>query len=388
MATNDYIPLTNEQKMKVLVKAKSAMLGVSAKSTMFDVVADENIPRLDDRELTLGPILGRGGFCVVHEINGIELAGDVTEANPATNERLQDRNYLATHFSRDGSNRYAIKKISDVCKSDVDRFFKGTVDLAIEARYLAVIEHPNIIKMRAVAQTSPYIEGFYVVLDRLYDTLEGRMFKWKKQLKGVKGLFTKIKKKRGGEDPVVKRMLVAYDICSALAYLHSFRIIYRDLKPENIGFDVRDDVKIFDFGLAKELRPDMEQEDGLYKLTGYTGSLRYMAPEIAKCQPYNLTADSYSYGIMLWQLLAIESPYKNYSVKMQKDLVFNKAYRPAVQKNWPLSWGILLRRCWSASISDRPALGDIQDSLRGEIAILRGDEDAVLDISNRSGKSA
>mmetsp|Transcript_16126 Transcript_16126/g.18545 ORF Transcript_16126/g.18545 Transcript_16126/m.18545 type:complete len:87 (+) Transcript_16126:149-409(+) len=80
--------------------------------------------------------------------------------------------------------------------------------------------------MRAVAQTSPYIEGFYVVLDRLYDTLEGRMFKWKKQLKGVKGLFTKIKKKRGGEDPVVKRMLVAYDICSALAYLHYFRCVY------------------------------------------------------------------------------------------------------------------------------------------------------------------
>mmetsp|Transcript_49719 Transcript_49719/g.50107 ORF Transcript_49719/g.50107 Transcript_49719/m.50107 type:complete len:389 (-) Transcript_49719:416-1582(-) len=388
MATQDYIPLTHEQKMKVLVKAKSAMLGVSAKSTMFDVVADEDIPRLDDKELTLGRVLGRGGFCVVNEIKGIELAGDITEANPSTSERLQDRSYLEKHCTRDGDNRYAIKKISDVCKSDVDRFFKGTVDLAIEARYLAVIEHPNIIKMRAVAQTSPYIEGFYVVLDRLYDTLEGRMFKWKKQLKGVKGLFTKIKKKRGGEDPVVKRMLVAYDICSALAYLHSFRIIYRDLKPENIGFDVRDDVKIFDFGLAKELRPDMEQEDGLYKLTGYTGSLRYMAPEVAKCQPYNLTADSYSYGIMLWQLLAIESPYANYSVKMHADLVVQKSYRPAVQKSWPLSWGILLRRCWSASINDRPALEDIQSSLRGEIAILRGDEDAVLDVSRRTANSA
>jgi len=103
--------------------------------------------------------------------------------------------------------------------------------------------------------------------------------------------------------------------------LHVKRIIYRDLKPENIGFDVRDDVKIFDFGLAKELRPDMEQEDGLYKLTGYTGSLRYMAPEVAKCQPYKLAADSYLYGIMLWQLLTIESPYTNYSVKMHADLV-------------------------------------------------------------------
>jgi serine/threonine protein kinase len=39
------------------------------------------------------------------------------------------------------------------------------------------------------------------------------------------------------------------------------------------------DVKIFDFGLAKELDPNRMLEDGTYNLTGDTGSLRYMAPE-------------------------------------------------------------------------------------------------------------
>lgn len=57
------------------------------------------------------------------------------------------------------------------------------------------------------------------------------------------------------------------------------RIIYRDLKPENIGFDVRGDVKIFDFGLAREVNEKDQLDDGTYKLTGDTGSLRYMAPE-------------------------------------------------------------------------------------------------------------
>lgn len=52
----------------------------------------------------------------------------------------------------------------------------------------------------------------------------------------------------------------------------------RDLKPDNIGFDVRGDVKIFDFGLAKEIDPSKRLEDGTFKLTGDTGSLRYMAP--------------------------------------------------------------------------------------------------------------
>jgi serine/threonine protein kinase len=48
-------------------------------------------------------------------------------------------------------------------------------------------------------------------------------------------------------------------------------------KPENVGFDIRGDIKIFDFGLAKEVRdPD---DEGNYKLTGYCGSPMYMAPE-------------------------------------------------------------------------------------------------------------
>lgn len=61
-------------------------------------------------------------------------------------------------------------------------------------------------------------------------------------------------------------------------------IIYRDLKPENIGFDIRGDCKLFDFGLARELRPNLKNTDGLYALTGLTGSRRYMAPEVVLCK--------------------------------------------------------------------------------------------------------
>jgi hypothetical protein len=49
-------------------------------------------------------------------------------------------------------------------------------------------------------------------------------------------------------------------------------------KPDNLGFDVRGDVKLFDFGLAKELDVKKKLEDGTYHLTADTGSLRYMAP--------------------------------------------------------------------------------------------------------------
>lgn len=59
-------------------------------------------------------------------------------------------------------------------------------------------------------------------------------------------------------------------------------MLYRDLKPENVGFDIRGDVKLFDFGLMKGLERRDKVEKGYgYKLSAKTGSIPYMAPEIA-----------------------------------------------------------------------------------------------------------
>lgn len=60
---------------------------------------------------------------------------------------------------------------------------------------------------------------------------------------------------------------------------------------------------MFDFGLSLELNDKLPKaENGMYRLSGNTGSLRYMAPEVALEKPYNHLVDVYSYGIMLWQV--------------------------------------------------------------------------------------
>merc|ERR1712183_1116963 len=111
-----------------------------------------------------------------------------------------------------------------------------------------------------------------------------------------------------------KKMTSAYDLSDALGYLHGRGIIYRDLKPTNIGFDVRDDVKLFDFGLAKELDPKTKLDGAVYNLSGNTGSLRYMAPEVAKEQPYNTSVDVYSFAILLWQICTLETPFNDFDI--------------------------------------------------------------------------
>ena len=164
---------------------------------------------------------------------------------------VQDRGFMETHCLRGKGKdcRYAIKLLQDSSRKDAQIYINGVIDLAVEARFLSVVRHPNIIKMRAMAVTSPFStkEPFFVVLDRLYDSkwsrrtilchsmndcsldvftvLGTRLSKWKKQKPGgVKKLLD-----RGGKKELafwLERMTVAYDLASALGYLHDSKYVW------------------------------------------------------------------------------------------------------------------------------------------------------------------
>jgi hypothetical protein len=136
------------------------------------------------------------------------------------------------------------------------------------------------VKIRGMSSEPPLSRDFFLVLDRLFDILDKRLVEWKKVEDVNKGYLLGIgKKKRIIRALLVTRMIVAYDLASALHYLHQHQIVYRDLKPENIGFDVRDNVKLFDFGLCASLTAKRKVADGYgYRLTGRAGSIPYMAP--------------------------------------------------------------------------------------------------------------
>lgn len=113
--------------------------------------------------------------------------------------------------------------------------------MAVETRFLSDIEHPNIIKLRAIAATDhPYTPNYFIVLDRLYDTLEKRIEKWTRIKGRQKGILKHFTDPKGSKRVALseERMIAAFDLAAALAYLHRRKIVYRDLKPENIGFDI------------------------------------------------------------------------------------------------------------------------------------------------------
>ena len=223
----------------LLKTAKNAVAEKTKNTTILDKEAEDRIPKFKMSELNLGKVLGRGGFCVVNEITKITLSennnnGENGKKDGANNKLddehqifniVQDRNFMASHCIRSGRDyRYALKILQESSYKDPHTFVSGVVDLAIESRFLSVVRHPNIIKMRAMADMEDAFASskFFVVLDRLYDILTVRVEKWRKsQVKGMKKLFD-----RKGKKALafwVERLTVAYDLACALKYMHDLQ---------------------------------------------------------------------------------------------------------------------------------------------------------------------
>jgi serine/threonine protein kinase len=277
--------------------------------------------------------------------------------------------------------------IDSIC--DPGRYITGAADLVVEAKFLASLEHPNIIKLRGMAASGTQgfakmeEKGYFLLLDRLSCTLEDKIDLCKEfnETKSPKGDG---KKRR---EFLAERLHVAFDVCAALDYLHNNLIIYRDLKPDNIGFDIRGDVKLFDFGLAKELDPSLKSEgcNELYELSGNTGSLRYMAPEVARSEPYNLSADVYGFALVLWQVMSLELPYDGMNRQDHAELVVYGDERPVIDSSWSTPIRILMKRSWEQNPLTRPTMDSIYKILRKEICALRdGDESGLEHTQRRS----
>jgi eukaryotic-like serine/threonine-protein kinase len=106
--------------------------------------------------------------------------------------------------------------------------------------------------------------------------------------------------------PVERVVNFARQLAEALAAAHAEGVVHRDLKPQNILMDKDDQLYISDFGLAKSFE---EGAVGMTKAGVFLGTPRYMSPEQVEGKPVDQRSDLYSYGLMLYEMLAGDVPF-------------------------------------------------------------------------------
>ncbi|XP_038641119.1 cGMP-dependent protein kinase 1-like isoform X5 [Scyliorhinus canicula] len=136
---------------------------------------------------------------------------------------------------------------------------------------------------------------------RLYRTFRDHKYLYMLMEACLGGELWTILRDRGSFDDSTTRFYTAC-VLEAFAYLHSKGVIYRDLKPENIILNYRGYAKLVDFGFAKKI--------GFGKKTWtFCGTPEYVAPEIILNKGHDSSADYWSLGILMYELLSGSPPF-------------------------------------------------------------------------------
>src|SRR5436309_3738282 len=153
-----------------------------------------------------------------------------------------------------------------------------------EARAVAQLSHPHIVGVIDAGEDEnrPYI---------VFECVEGETLK-----EHIR---------RAGRLPVAEAVAYAIEIARALGAAHARQIVHRDVKPQNVLIDEQGAAKVTDFGIAQTLDAEGLTADGRV-----LGTTDYVSPEQALGRPVTGQSDLYSLGVVLYEMLAGEVPFK------------------------------------------------------------------------------
>lgn len=326
----------------------------------------------------------------MYELQDIRLDDKISAG--ITNVEDAARGYMCKHLfwkprtppknvlDEDLTPRYAVKHLSYKIAKNKERFQRAAIDLVSEGQLLLAMDHPHIIGLRGWSFEGPRAFGsrkysdYFLILDRLSVTLDQRIQDWRQSFRKLRRRLTLLPFMRRKHDAKLKHLLterlqVAVDIASAIEFMHSRRLINRDIKTSNIGFDVDNEVKVFDFGLSR-LLPDISEahEYGAYTLS-CVGTKVYMAPEVRSRAKYGLPADVYSFAVVLWEIFSLCSP--------SEDMIRHRMFLEKTKLKedwlpicpcWPTSIKNVIQNSLSMDPRNRPTIGEVVTILKEELA--------------------
>ncbi len=224
-----------------------------------------------------------------------------------------------------------------------------------EARAVASLNHPNIVTVHSLEEA----DGVrFLTMERIHG-------------EGLDRIVS-------SDGLALERVLeIAVPLADGLAAAHEQGIVHRDLKPANVmlaesGQDHSVRLKILDFGLAKLLQPerDNESRESTEILTGegnLVGTIAYMSPEQLEGGAADQRSDIFAFGVLLYELAAGRRPFSGASLPDLMFAILRDTPEPItdVKPGLPLGVGVILERCLAKDPNDRyPSAREVLDALR------------------------
>ena len=204
-------------------------------------------------DVLIGKILGRGGFSEVHEarllrdtpaLHSSEGTGSSGGEDIDSDPDSSAKDEISDEDSESDDQGHkckcvVVKYLRRSVMADRKKFARGAADLVIEASLLSALKHPNIIRLLGVTEgpvednvANGKDHGFFLVLDRLYNTLDHKLSEWKESQAKYSGFMF-----RATHDPrgkirraaLLERLQIARSLADAVRYLHEHNVAFRDL---------------------------------------------------------------------------------------------------------------------------------------------------------------
>jgi Tol biopolymer transport system component len=229
----------------------------------------------------------------------------------------------------------AIKVLPEALANDADRLRR----FEQEARTIAGLNHPNILGIHDIGayDGAPFLVSEF---------LDGQTLR---------------EKLVSGPLPVRRAIEYALGILAGLAAAHEKGIVHRDLKPENV-FVTRDGrVKVLDFGLAKLVRPEENNETAETATSPGTlpgmvmGTVGYMSPEQVRGEPIDPRSDIFSFGALFYEMLTGKRAFQRETAAETMTAVLREEPPALNDTGWqgPLELQRILARCLEKNVARR-----------------------------------
>ena len=351
------------------------------------------------KEVAFEEHLGNGRFCSLFHVK-------VSKFKRRGSKSRSRRDCSSTSSADDAtrspskSRRYALKCLDINMRPK--EFVFAAMDLLYEAGILASIDHENIVRLRGISTENlaeSYRDtnnmGFFFLYDLISESLRDRFAAWEpakqEEMHLSRGGIFRRSRKASSMSPVssyhgrksihnvaqvpsLEHRLqdVALGIAKGLVCLHKQNIVLRALNPETgLGFDSKTGkIKLCDLGLARPV-------EDVHDMIPTSMSPFYKAPEYFKRTGCELSADVYSFGMVLYELVTLSHPFEKYQkldrTAFENDVILD-GQRPSFDFGVSPALKSLIRSCWDNVARHRPTMVSIVSHLEDIIACTKSNE--------------